>query len=274
MNIITTLNYQLSQIQRLMSFDIHDGLQTVNYFLCEEECTFLDKHSLQDYLTEQKIENFQFLIRINERCIEIINAWNDQIYHLPQRSFKEIFHSKTVIFSTTDFNAIYLKKDKWIFFNTIKGKKRFTENYEFNSYQIAHIADRCSLILNWITAAYPQTIPKRYKKDDGRDLNISEFKIKGKHYVLAYIFDCYVKKIIPPEGGKLKIENIGRKRLKGKLSPNTFYKNYLIIQESNKLDLNSDRSLTEYFGSNWKDIVLSISDDSNSLSSYLKSIGL
>lgn len=148
-----------------MKKDLEDGKVTVNYFFCETECKFLDKVGISEYLTETRIENKSFLKSINKLCLEIIDLWNKDFQDLPDRKFDETFHSNTIIFSELYFHAIYLKEDKWQFFSTVSGKTEFTNNYDYSSIQIAEIAQRCSLILNWITSAYPETKPKGIDKN-------------------------------------------------------------------------------------------------------------
>jgi len=156
-SIISITIYQLAKIKAFMLEDLKRKEVTVNYLFCEKECSFLDKDRLISYLTETKIENIAFLKQINDFCFEIISFWNNDFQELPDRKFKEPFHSNKIIFSVTDFHAIHLFEDKWQTFNTRLGKIQFTDNYDYTPWQIADIAHRCSLIANWITGAYPES---------------------------------------------------------------------------------------------------------------------
>lgn len=171
MSILTTIHYQLLKIKDLMKEDLADNMVTVNYFFCEKECSFLDKVSLGEYLSEKKIENYIFLKSINTLCSKIIDLWNEDFQELPNRMFDQTFHSKKIIFAKLEFHAIYLTETKWHFYNTNIEKIEFTEDFEFKSFQIAEIAQRCSLILNWITAAYPKSsLNSKNKKSKEKEL--------------------------------------------------------------------------------------------------------
>ncbi|GAA4440251.1 hypothetical protein GCM10023091_23630 [Ravibacter arvi] len=89
---------------------------------------------------------------------------------------------------------------------------------------------------------------------------------KTKHYVLAYIFDCYAKGETLPIGQKGKLEKIGNDRIKpGK--GNTFYKTFNTIIPKN-FDL--ENTLLEIGGENWRESVLDLSDCPDKVDEYLK----
>ncbi|OIQ16606.1 MAG: hypothetical protein BM557_09855 [Flavobacterium sp. MedPE-SWcel] len=162
MNILSQINFQLSQVEKCLQRDLKDGLVTINYYLCEDECKFLDFLSLQEYLTETDIKIFLLLKTINRQCNDIIKTWNVDFTDLPDREFKDGFEcideaNKSYYSSSLVFHAIYLKPDKWEFYHYIEQKKNFVKAYSFRNYQIAHIAQRCATILNYITACYPET---------------------------------------------------------------------------------------------------------------------
>lgn len=92
-------------------------------------------------------------------------------------------------------------------------------------------------------------------------------KYKANHYALAYIFDCDAKGRPRLEGRKKELEKIGRERSNNKIDGNTFYKAFNSIQ---KIDLNIERDLINIIGTNWKKIILDLSEDPDLLDEYLK----
>ncbi|GAA3512435.1 hypothetical protein GCM10022393_27740 [Aquimarina addita] len=162
MNIINHLNYQLSKIEELLNKDLENKEVTYNYLICEDDYKFLDKYELQTYITETKIENLGFLNTINERCSNIIKLWNIDFETLPNKTLDKPFiyndtETGNYFNSVLDFHAIYLNEEKWKFYNTELGKTYFIKNYEYELYSIADIANRCYLILNWITGTFPDS---------------------------------------------------------------------------------------------------------------------
>jgi len=92
-------------------------------------------------------------------------------------------------------------------------------------------------------------------------------KYKATHYALAYIFDCDAKGRPRLEGRKKELEKIGRKRSNNKIDGNTFYKAFNRI---NNKDLNIEKNLIDITGTNWKKIILDLSEDPDLLDEYLK----
>lgn len=92
-------------------------------------------------------------------------------------------------------------------------------------------------------------------------------KYKANHYALAYIFDCDAKGRPRLEGRKKELEKIGRERSNNKIDGNTFYKAFNSIQN---IDLNIERNLINIIGTNWKEIILDLSEDKKTLIEYFK----
>lgn len=189
MSVLTIINKQLCEILQLMKKDLSRNEFVNNYFICEDDCKLLPKQELQDYLTITKIENTYFLLGINKLCLQIIDIWNNDFDSLKLREFDKTFHSDNVIFATTFFRAIHLTEEKWHYWSSIEAKKDFTENKNYETYQIAHIAARCSLILNCVTAAYPDT-----------GIDIIE-KYNFQHYLKSgrFKFQEFIKSYYSPE---------------------------------------------------------------------------
>ncbi|GEJ45155.1 hypothetical protein [Chryseobacterium sp. ON_d1] len=92
-------------------------------------------------------------------------------------------------------------------------------------------------------------------------------KYQAKHYVLAYIFDCYAIEKKLPRGNKKELEKIGNQRI-GKGRGNTFYKNFNLIVNKN---LHSKEVLIDEVGESWREIILKLSENPEILENYLQS---
>jgi hypothetical protein len=96
----------------------------------------------------------------------------------------------------------------------------------------------------------------------------STLKMTAKHYVLTFILDCHATgKAIP--SGKKTIENKAIE-LGFPQNKNTFYKNFNLLNTGTN-DLNSERTLVDLAGENWRQIILSLSKFPDELEKYLKS---
>ena len=104
-------------------------------------------------------------------------------------------------------------------------------------------------------------------QSQGSNNESEPIKYKATHYALAYIFDCDAKGRPRLEGRKKELEKIGRERSNNKINGNTFYKAFNSLQ---KIDLNIERNLINIIGTNWKKIILDLSEDPDLLDEYLK----
>lgn len=148
---------QLSEIKRIIISEIEEKEFTYNYLICEKECSFLDINKLQTYLAEQNINKTIFLKKINILCTEINSLWNNELQKLPHKKIKESFEHNRYR-NSLNFIAFYLTTDcKFSEYNSIQGKIEFLNEYDITLFSIAKIAHRCTEILNYITAAYPET---------------------------------------------------------------------------------------------------------------------
>jgi hypothetical protein len=132
------------------------------------------------------------------------------------------------------FKQRYKKHKKW----DIENEREFIKEYEFLNNQ-----------------------------SQGSNNESEPIKHKATHYALAYIFDCDAKGRPRLEGRKKELEKIGRERSNNKIDGNTFYKAFNSIQ---KIDLNIERDLINIIGTNWKKIILDLSEDPDLLDEYLK----
>lgn len=104
-----------------------------------------------------------------------------------------------------------------------------------------------------------------YKKSCNEE-NSDREKYQAKHYVLSYIFDCYARERKLPRGSKKELEKIGNQKI-GKGKGNTFYKNFNLIVNKN---LHSKEILVNEVGENWRETILTLSENPEILENYLK----
>jgi len=88
----------------------------------------------------------------------------------------------------------------------------------------------------------------------------------AKHYVLAYLIECNAKGESFPVGQKKELEKIGN-RIMGAGKGNRFYK---VFNEIVNKDLNSENNLIEIGGENWRTIVKDLSNEPETIETYLQ----
>lgn len=194
MNIISKLLFQVSYIEKLLKEDLKNEEIIYNYFICEKSTKLLDKHSLQEFLTNTKIENLTFLKSICNHCYNIHNLWNNELNDLPHKTLKERFiHSNfsdgerpELININSEFHAIYLMDEKFEFYYSDLGKKEFFKEYYFyiNRYSIPKIVQKCNDILYYLTACFP-TILQVNKANN----NESENEVENNDFIKSTIED-------------------------------------------------------------------------------------
>lgn len=102
--------------------------------------------------------------------------------------------------------------------------------------------------------------PQQTNTEDGT------IRYTAKHYVLAYLFECNVKGESYPMGNKKELERIGNERM-GAGKGNSFYKRFNEIVHK---DLNVENNLIEIGGENWRKIIKELSNDPETIETYLQ----
>jgi hypothetical protein len=224
-DIINNLNTQLSFLLNNIEADIKQNFLVYNYLVCEDTIKFLDVKRLQIFITQTEIKNDSFLYELCLKCLKIIDLWNVDLIDVPIKNLTDNFHSLKSngedYFSTDlDFRAIFLNENKCDDFNTENGKHNFVKTYSFNVYSINEIADKCSLLINYITASFPE-IKQKFELNNQKEnksiikiLETETISIKGKtsfdpnHFnkecynLFIYLVENYNKR------GKIKFVNI------------------------------------------------------------------
>jgi hypothetical protein len=124
---------------------------------------------------------------------------------------------------------------------------------------------------------YCQILEMKTNLEQGKPYSIrldqsqkNEQKLFAKHHVLTYLIECNSKGENYPTNIKKELERIGQQRMKG-TSGNTFYKAFGRIHHKN---IDSIKTLSEIGGDNWREIVLSLTNDREKVEAYLQSKGL
>lgn len=266
-NTISVLNYQLGKIENLIKADLKNDTIVYNYFINENSEKLLDLNSLIDFLSQTEINKTLFLETIVKKCKRIIDYWNNDLPGLKEKeAYYSYYNESTGVFinSQSEFHCIVLKPYEWQFFYTESEFNYFFDNYDYKSYTIEQIANRCSIIANWITANYPETIPEEQASTPP---NNEPPKYDVKHFVITFILDYKASNRPLPYSEKNVIEHLATKRPYYTKSGNTFYKVFNELQNKSF----EDESIIIYLiGKNWKDIVLYLSDNPDKLKQYIK----
>lgn len=164
---ISSLNYQLGKIEELIKKDLKNKTFIYNFFVNEDSEKLLDLDSLIDFLSQTTIAKTLFLSSIVKKCMRIIDYWNNDSFELEKEELYSYYNESTGVFvnSQSKFHCIVLKPFEWEFINTESELNYFFDNYNYKIYSIQQIAKRCTIIINWITANYPETTPDEVKKD-------------------------------------------------------------------------------------------------------------
>lgn len=275
-NTISVLNYQLGKIENLIKADLKNDTIVYNYFINENSEKLLDLNSLIDFLSQTEINKTLFLETIVKKCKRIIDYWNNDLPGLKEKeAYYSYYNESTGVFinSQSEFHCIVLKPYEWQFFYTESEFNYFFDNYDYKSYTIEQIANRCSIIANWITANYPETIPEEQASTPPN--NEPPKKIITKDNVITFILDCFANNIDLPIGKQTHTQQRISKGLiakKYKGNPNTFFKEFRKITDKRiyKPEHFTDSFLIDSIGENWQDIVLYLSDNPDKLKQYIK----
>lgn len=108
------------------------------------------------------------------------------------------------------------------------------------------------------------------KPEPLEETNQEPRKYKSEHYALTYIFDCHAIGESILIGQKKELEKIGKKRADGTIAGNTFYKAVTRILNEDK-DLNSEKTLVEIAGEDWREILFELTKYPVKLKEYLQS---
>lgn len=94
-----------------------------------------------------------------------------------------------------------------------------------------------------------------------------KLRYTAKHYVLAYLIECNANGESFPVGQKKELEKIGNRKM-GIGKGNRFYK---VFNEMINKNLNTEDNLIELGGINWRVIVKDLSDNPDTIETYLQS---
>lgn len=137
--------------------------------------------------------------------------------------------------------------------------------YEILGYFNPHKEQRrIDFINKWISEKKEnETLPPQQTKNENETVRYT-----AKHYVLAYLLECNAKSESYPIGQKKELERIGSQRI-GVGKGHRFYREFNNI--TNKYDINKLNHLIEIGGENWRTIVKDLSNDPETIETYLQS---
>lgn len=258
----------------------------------ENNREFLEKYFLREFKKAEK-DNFFEADEFFNGCLKEIKNWEKYLENKVFERKNELYlllnaaENKTLSYGETEGKTIEQKRKETIEYckdelQSVRpdgiGSVTFTVNLSsltngFIAYNMPY--QELLFIKGSILKAY-----LNIKKEKG--LNTFEpieeteqekkepRKLKAEHYALAYIFDCNAIGESIAYGSKKELENIGKKRTEGKNSGNTFYKAVTRILNKYK-DLNSEKTLVEIAGEDWKVIILELTKYPEELKKYLQS---
>lgn len=212
--------------------------------------------TIDSYLnTNNTLDNIEMLFIPDEVIKQGIENYNSGLYLISKNETDE--HLKDYL-KGFDYNeALY---------NAVKT--------EHHLYYLKLRLDIWLKLLDKVKLLYSETSTKPIREKKELDNSINDLREKSKrplevkYYVLDYILECKLKNetII---GGK-RLESIGKNRMNNGKSGNTFYKNYLNLQ-----NITFDtKTLINEFGYDWREKLLSIAKDKELIETYLKKLDL
>ncbi|KAA1247977.1 hypothetical protein [Aquimarina sp. RZ0] len=153
-NILSTLNYQLGRILHLFQEQIDNNYYKYNFIFNDDEVMFLNMNELKEYITLTPVRNTIFFKGIVQKCMEIINLWNNKI---APAFLGEITDQEINI--TEDFYCFSIHNDHWTNYHHSKSFiEKFRNNFKNNYTRLSchQIAIRCQSIINCITFAFDE----------------------------------------------------------------------------------------------------------------------
>lgn len=162
-DIISLLRIQLQNLIQIIEDDLKKGGYIYTYFVSENENTFLDLDRLQQYLTQTRVENTSFLKDLMMKADTIIKYWNNEMNVKPE--LESDLHLKYYQINTNgilelttffNFHAIKVLENSLQLQKSEYSKKIFLQDFNYKRINIHSIASKCSLIINYVTSAYPE----------------------------------------------------------------------------------------------------------------------
>lgn len=201
---ISSLNYQLGKIEELIKKDLKNKTFIYNFFVNEYSEKLLDLDSLIDFLSQTTIAKTLFLSTIVKKCMRIIDYWNNDSFELEKEELYSYYNESTGVFvnSQSKFHCIVLKPFEWQFLNTESELNYFFDNYNYKIYSIQQIAKRCTIIINWITTNYPETMPDETKKENDKPETIVESPFSVSEWATIFYYANETKLL--PEARTIK----------------------------------------------------------------------
>jgi hypothetical protein len=255
----------------------------------ENNREYLEKYFFREFKKAEK-ESFFDADEFFNGCLKVIKEWEK---YLEEKVFKrktELFfmlnaaENGTLSYGNLEEKAIEQKRVETIEYCKDELKSVRPDGIGSLTFTV-HLSSLTNGIINYnmpynellfikgsILKAFlsSKNIQQAKNPEPTEEIGQAPRKYRGEHYALAFIFDCNSIGESIPYGSKTELEKIGRKRVNGAISGNTFYKRVSEIFKQG-YDLNSQKSLIEIAGEDWKEIMLELSKYPEELQEYLQS---
>ena len=261
-------------------------LSSENLRHVEQLADTMDEQSFVELGFEQKWFHHLWIVPNNEAFLEYIKHQTDytKLDMILGEQLKLYSRKKGIGYEQNkgDFHGTYKARKDWLNHTIFICKNEYnkTQNEVFNE-----VVKWCvEWQGEWLETFNPYSptelkeMSKDLKKPLWEQLNEGEppnqiktknetIRYRAKHYVLTYLFECNAKGESFPIGQKKELEKIGNKKMgvgKGK----RFYK---VFNEIVSKDINTENTLIEIGGENWRNIVKDLSNNPEKIEKYLQS---
>jgi hypothetical protein len=237
----------------------------------ENNRKFLEKYFFREFKKAEKEQLFEADEFFNG-CLKVIKGWEKHLQYKVFERQRELYLILNIANEQRRHESIeYCKQELKDVRPDGIGSISFTVDLHSLtngriSYDMAY--NEVLYIKHSILKAFKKTQPDIETLPPQPINNETELKkYTAKHYVLAYIFECYSKGEICPIGNKKELERIGNERI-GAGKGNRFYK---VFNEVINKDLNVENNLIEIGGENWRKAVIELSKAPELVEKYLQS---
>ncbi len=264
-NILALIHFDVCFALRKLEGQVKE--KQLKILLIRSERKLFDTDMLKKYLSEVSIQNTFLLKDVISKSYKVIKLNNEDFSELEEleRENSENFGFSTPVgengfFSTsTPFECITIE-NKEIFYaiNNEIGYKDFFEKGNFETFRSQHFAEKCGILINLITSAYPglKTSPS--------------IKPPSKFYALYHWIKIEMgteTQFAKNDNGqflKSEIETFVKNSYPNCTSSQGFYRSF------KDLDITKKTAIANSFGRGYKEKLITISNNDNKLITYLK----
>lgn len=224
------------------------------------------KSSYDNKIKIMQQEAISALLQMNKEQIELNLKRIEQIIDRHKKFYKHYFK----VNKEPNYKQLFDNEMNNLFIIQIERYNNIGEAYNMKYSDLSDWAD---------AVMFKQTYLQGFENQVKKVLGINETKastvqpieprkkVTAKHHVICYILECHATGKQPKAGNKKALEEIGNNRI-GVGKGNNFYKVFNQISNS---DINKVQTLISFGGENWREIVMSLSNEKDKIENYLKS---